>query len=189
MSPIRAPVPTSLPMRQRVLLLALLFSLGATGWVACQEEEGTQAQEKATAPSVSNRRYVAPQASSSQPLGWPQALQASSRSAWDAPDTVASQSWGVSAGATASAVALETAAPSAPVVELQPTAPALGYQLVGRIDDDRTRVVLTNAQHSVVLGVGELLDTQWRIDSIGPTGIALTWLPGRQKQSLPFQTP
>jgi hypothetical protein len=102
---------------------------------------------------------------------------------------VASQSWGISAAAAASAATLEAAPPTLPAAEPPPTAPAVGYQLVGRIDDERPRVVLTNAQHSVVLGVGELLDAQWRIDSIGPTGIALTWLPGRQKQTLLFQNP
>jgi hypothetical protein len=179
-----------MPMRQRALLLALLFSLGATAWVASQEE-GSPPQDKATTPpSASVRKDAAALAKHSSPPGWPQALPASPRSAWTAPDAVASQSWGVAAAAAATgAVALDAAATTAPVAEPPPTAPALGYQLVGRIDDERPRVVLTNAQHSVVLGVGELLDAQWRIDSIGPTGIALTWLPGRQKQTLLFQTP
>jgi hypothetical protein len=184
-----SPIGTRMLMRQRALLLALLFSLGATAWVASQEE-AIQPQDKATTtPSASVRKDAAALAKHSSPLGWPQALPASSRSAWDAPGAVASQSWGISAAATASAVALEAVPPTLPAAELAATAPALSYQLVGRIDDERSRVVLTNARHSVVLGVGELLDAQWRIDSIDAAGITLSWLPGRQKQTLLFQNP
>lgn len=62
------------------------------------------------------------------------------------------------------------------------------YQLVGRMTDTRTRVILTNAQRSLVLGVGEVIDGQWRIDAIEPTGIRVSTVPGGSSQFIPFPT-
>ncbi len=68
-----------------------------------------------------------------------------------------------------------------------PQAPALSYQLVGRMDEgSRPRAIFSNSLRTEVLGVGEVLDRQWRIDAIEPQAVQLSWLRGEQKKTLSY---
>ncbi len=181
-------------LRRRLLMAALALSLAATAWVASREEEAAvQVQallEKPKPKSNSPRPNL--------PAGWPAALVAPASDdgpAWPVPDAIARQSWGLAAIAqpqseepppvNTKAAKLESAAEAAPA-----PAPPIAYSLVGRMDEaGRPRIVLSNAQRTLVLGVGELIDQQWRIDAIGPSGAQLTWLAGGQKQNLAYSNP
>ncbi|MCV2367311.1 hypothetical protein [Roseateles oligotrophus] len=180
-------------LRGRLLMAGLALSLAATAWVASRDEEG---EAFSAAPQNPTRPGAVKPAS---PTAWPEALLAAPNQdgpAWPDPAAIARQSWGLAAG-TAPEVA--TVSPAAKVVAAKadseaeaapPAAPPLAYQLVGRMDEaGRPRIVLSNAQRTLVLGVGELIDQQWRIDAIGPAGAQLTWLAGGQKQNLAFSSP
>lgn len=183
-------------MRRRLLMAALALSLLATAWVASRDENEAPSASAASSASATTA------ARSSQPpsallTGWPAALVAANSDgpAWAAPEAVARQSWGLAAepsSALAAVAAEPVASPKAADTEVQApiTAPAIAYQLLGRMDEaGRPRIVLSNPQRTLVLGVGEVIDQQWRIDAIGPGGAQLTWLAGGQKQNLAFSSP
>ena len=184
-------------LRSRLLLGALALSLAATAWVASREEEGVAASASATqsSPRVAAAKPTLPK-SASMPTAWPAALAAPSNSdgpAWPEAAPIARQSWGLAANAAPAIAAAPPpgktrAAPADTEAEAAPpTAPPVAYQLLGRMDEaGRPRIVLSNAKRTLVLGVGEVIDQQWRIDAIGPTGAQLTWLAGGQKQNLAF---
>jgi hypothetical protein len=179
-------------LRSRLLMAALALSLAATAWVASREE----ASSDQASNSGSARLALAKPA---LPLGWPAALLApvaGDGPAWAEPDAVARQSWGLAA--TAAAPTAEAEAPTdarsakadRAAEQAPPAAPPIAYSLVGRMDEaGRPRIVLSNAQRTLVLGVGELIDEQWRIVAIDPTGAQLLWLAGGQKQNLAYSSP
>lgn len=175
-------------MRSRLLLTALAMSLLATAWVASRDDDASE-------PPVAAPRTTA----KPQPValaGWPAALLPVGNAdgpALPAPESLVRQSWGLTAEPSA-ALAAEPAPPPEPAadreVQAPVMAPAITYQLLGRMDDaGRPRIVLSNAQRTLVLGVGELIDQQWRIETIGPTGAQLLWLAGGQKQNLAYSSP
>jgi hypothetical protein len=160
--------------RQLVLFGALGLSLAATAWVS----RGDEAEPITTAP----RRTAA---AAAQP-DWPGAA-ASARAAWPAPDAQARAAWG-EAPAPVATVAAPPPAPAEPAEEPPPTAPPFPYQLVGRLTDGTSRAILNNARRSAVVGVGEVVDSQWRVEAIEATGLRLTYLPLGQTQFVPFAT-
>jgi hypothetical protein len=165
--------------RQLALFGALGLSLAATAWVS---RDDTQAEPVAAMP---RRTAVAPPA---QPADWP-GPAASARAAWPALDAHALAAWG-----DAATVAAAPAPPPAMQVPADeppppPSAPPFPYQLVGRLTDGATRAVLNNAQRSAVVGVGEVVDGQWRVDAVEPAGLRLTYLPLGQAQLVPFAPP
>ncbi|MDC8771003.1 hypothetical protein [Roseateles albus] len=187
-------------LRSRLLMGALSLSLAATAWVASREEEEGAASNTAAQglPRVGLAK-PAPPKSQAWPAGWPAALAAPTSKdgpAWPEAAAIARQSWGLAAVAeadiaSAPAPSKAKAGPGDSAAEAAPpAAPLMDYQLLGRMDEaGRPRIVLSNAQRTLVLGVGELIDQQWRIDAIGPTGAQLTWLAGGQKQNLAFSSP
>jgi hypothetical protein len=73
--------------------------------------------------------------------------------------------------------AATTSAPAPP--------PLPPYRWIGRIEEDgRQRALLAGATRTVLVGDGELIDGQWRIDRVGERGLELTWLPGQVAQRL-----
>jgi hypothetical protein len=100
-----------------------------------------------------------------------------------------------------------------------PTAPPFPYQLVGRWQEEaapannesaaaphadragaadraeappaagRVKAVVAGPQATWVLGPGEVIDGQWRIDQIGPRSLQLTYLPLQLPQTVAMKTP
>jgi hypothetical protein len=79
---------------------------------------------------------------------------------------------------------LETA--EAPAAPSAPAVPAFPYHLVGRLTDGASRAILNNAQRSAVVGVGDIVDGQWRVDAVDASGLRLTYLPLGEAQFIPF---
>jgi hypothetical protein len=189
-------------LRNRLLMAALASSLAATAWVASRDEEGSEPGASTQKPARSGTATTRLPASQGLPTGWPAALvspAASEGPAWPEPAAIARLSWGL-AGSAAPEVALapppgkskagHEGLESLEAEAAPPAAPPIAYQLLGRMDEaGRPRIVLSNAQRTLVVGVGELIDQQWRIDAIGPSGAQLTWLAGGQKQNLAFSSP
>jgi len=163
------------PPRQIALYGALGLSLAATAWVSCDDAPDT------VTPAP---RHTAPTITANAASDWP-GPAAGTRAEWPALDPQARAAWGEAAPVAATPPPPPTAevASAAPP---PPSAPPFPYQLVGRLTDTRPRAILNNAQRSAVVGVGEVLDGQWRVEAIEPAGLRLTYLPLGLAQFVPF---
>ena len=66
--------------------------------------------------------------------------------------------------------------------------PKFPYTLIGRIDDaGQVHALLEGPQATLGVKAQDVVDGQWRIDSIGPTGLSVIWLPGGQRQLLAYR--
>ena len=162
--------------RQLALFGALGLSLAATAWVS---RDDSAAEAVAATP----RRTVA--ATTAQPADWP-GPAASARAEWPALDAQARAAWGEAAPVAAAPAPPPAVAAPANEPPPPPSAPPFPYQLVGRLTDGASRAVLNNAQRSAVVGVGEVVDGQWRVESVEPAGMRLTYLPLGLSQFVPF---
>ncbi|MBW8844298.1 MAG: hypothetical protein JF607_04915 [Burkholderiales bacterium] len=162
------------PPRQLALFGTLGLSLVATAWMALDDAP----EPIAAAP----RRALATAAAAQ--ADWP-GPAASARAEWPALDAQARSAWGDAAPVAAAPASLPPAEAAAEEAQA-PTAPPFPYQLVGRLTDSRPRAILNNAQRSAVVGVGEVVDGQWRVDAIEAGGLRLTFLPLGQAQFIPF---
>ena len=62
-------------------------------------------------------------------------------------------------------------------------APPLPYRWLGRVvEDGQARALLASATRTLLLGRGELIDDQWRIEAVGESALDLLWLPGAVAQ-------
>ena len=161
--------------RQIALFAALGISLAATAWVASHDEPEVAAP--APRRSVVASKAVTPQ-------DWP-GPASTERAAWPEADPQARRAWGEAPAPAA------TAAPTPPAAaeheaHAADAAPPFPYELVGRMTDSRPRAVLNGAQRSLVLGVGEIVDGQWRIEAIEPGGLRVTRLPDGPSQFIAF---
>lgn len=172
--------------RQQLLFTLLAASLVLTAWVAFNppEETATVAPRPRRTPATETPA-VGP--APGTPAGWPGAATAV-RGDWPPLDPQARAAWGDAAPPI-------VAAPPTPEVEAPPepppppSAPPFPYQLVGRLTDPQPRAVLNNAQRSAVVGVGEVVDGQWRVDAFEAGGLRLTYLPLGLAQFVPFASP
>ncbi|WP_088968514.1 hypothetical protein [Vogesella sp. LIG4] len=81
--------------------------------------------------------------------------------------------------------------PPAPVVQPPPpTAPPLPFAFVGAFDTQsgKPHVFLSNGDRLLVVASGDLIDEQYRVDSIAASNVELTYLPLNQKQVLSTQS-
>ena len=75
--------------------------------------------------------------------------------------------------------------PSPPIVAPMPTAPAFPFQYVGKKLEDRVwEVYLSRGDQSFLVREGGTLESTYRIDSITPQRLTVTYLPLGQSQSL-----
>lgn len=160
--------------RQLALFGALGLSLAATAWVAHEDET--------EAPAAAPRR---PAAASRPSVDWPGAAS-SARADWAALEPLADAAWGDAAPVMQVAAPPQEPERAEEAPSPPPAAPPFPYQLVGRLTDTRPRAILNNAQRSAVVGVGEVVDGQWRVEAIEPGGLRLTYLPLGLSQFIPF---
>jgi hypothetical protein len=75
--------------------------------------------------------------------------------------------------------------PSPPVVVPPPVAPAFPFQYVGKnLEDSVWEVYLSRGDQSFLVREGGMLESTYRIDSITPQRLSVTYLPLGQSQSL-----
>ena len=67
-----------------------------------------------------------------------------------------------------------------------PTAPSLPFKFVGMIEQksDRPAAFLAKGDALHIVRVGDVVDSTYRVDSLSPTQIVVTYLPLNQRQSL-----
>lgn len=77
------------------------------------------------------------------------------------------------------------AKPLPPIVVQPPTAPLFPFQYVGKkLEDSVWEVYLSRGDQSFLVRVGGMLEGTYRIDSITPQRLTVTYLPLGQSQSL-----
>jgi hypothetical protein len=79
--------------------------------------------------------------------------------------------------------------PPAPVVQAPPpapTAPPLPFRLVGMLEDrsDQPTAFLAKGDALHVVRVGDQIDDTYRVESLSPTQVVMTYLPLKQRQVL-----
>ncbi|MCQ4347438.1 hypothetical protein NGA35_08365 [Pseudomonas stutzeri] len=75
--------------------------------------------------------------------------------------------------------------PPPPAPAPAPVAPALPFEFVGKLDDAyRLRVFLTRGDKLYTVGVGDVIDGAYRVESIAGSEMVLTYLPLDVRQTL-----
>jgi hypothetical protein len=167
--------------RQRRLMLAAAATLAATVWAALQPEESAAPPSRprtgADPGAVSAPRSGAALGSATRPAaavpGWPEPPDAGRRQPWRA---------ALAHGVAAWSGAPDTPPAPAPALAVARTAPAQApafpYTLIGRLDDGEALALLSGPLRSFGVKAAEVIDGEWRVDSVQATGLTLTWLPG-----------
>lgn len=81
--------------------------------------------------------------------------------------------------------------PAAPAARpAPPTAPALPFVYLGGLDANTSKpqVFLSNGDQLLIVSSGQVIDGQYRVDSISDTGVVLTYLPLNQRQVISTQS-
>jgi hypothetical protein len=86
--------------------------------------------------------------------------------------------------------------PPPPVVQAPPepppppTAPPVPYVYLGKLDGStlKPRVFLSSGDQLLIVSQGEVVDGQYRVESISNTDIVLTYLPLNQRQVISTQS-
>jgi hypothetical protein len=159
--------------RQLTLSGALATTLVATSWVAMRPEDATVPVVAAVPPA---RRAVAaasaPEAPSSGRAPWAEA----------SPEQLAA--WQPPPPPPLPPAPPPVAAASPP----PPMAPPLSYQMIGRVFEGAAEVALLSDPNNVLsVKRGDVIDGQWRVEQVTPSGVSLTWLPGKLPQTLVFK--
>ena len=68
-----------------------------------------------------------------------------------------------------------------------PTAPPLPFTYLGKLDEEGVMTVfLTRQDRNYVIKAGDVIDGTYRVDTVTPSSITLTYLPLDIKQSMPL---
>ncbi|WP_028207227.1 hypothetical protein [Paraburkholderia nodosa] len=75
-------------------------------------------------------------------------------------------------------------APAAPVRPPPPTAPPVPFTYVGQIDAKaaRPQVFLSNGDQLLIVSPGDVIDNQYRVESVSESDVVLTYLPLHERQ-------
>ena len=68
-------------------------------------------------------------------------------------------------------------------------APPFPHAWVGRFNDPAQRAIVSGADSTWVVAVGDVIDGQWRIDQIQERQMSLTYLPLQQRQTVAMKAP
>jgi hypothetical protein len=74
----------------------------------------------------------------------------------------------------------------APPPPSPPTAPPLPFSFVGLLEQKsgKPTAFLAKGEALVVAGVGDVIDGTYRVESLSPTGVVVTYLPLSQRQTV-----
>ncbi len=178
--------PKPITPRQWGLGLALAATVAATLWAAQQGDEADAIAQPAAGKSR-------PGAAVGRPAPAPAPLTQGTANPppvdWRA---VAREDWAKPADAQLAAWMPPAPPPPPPAPPppppAPPMAPAFPYQLIGRLSDGGVeQALLAGPNRTLAVKAGELIDNQWKVESIGPTGLTLVWQPAKLKQLIAFK--
>lgn len=74
--------------------------------------------------------------------------------------------------------------PAAPVRPAPPTAPPVPFTYVGQLDAKaaKPQVFLSNGDQLLIVSPGDVIDNQYRIESVSESDVVLTYLPLHERQ-------
>jgi hypothetical protein len=164
--------------RTRVMVGALATTLGVTAWLAAAPD----ADEPVPA-------LTRPRTSAARSPVAPDAAPAGERQPWPEPPRAAVLAWSAPPPARAPLPAATLAPVAAPAPPPPAPPPPFPYQLVGGLrEGEHLRGLLDGPQRSLVVGDGDLIDGQWRVEHVGPSSIDLVWLPRGVAFSLAYRS-
>ena len=168
--------------RQWTLGLALAATVAATLWAAQQGDDA----DAPVQPTAGKGRTAA--AAPGKPAPQPAAVAATAVD-WRA---VQREDWAKPADAQLAAWMPPAPPPPPPAPPppppAPPMAPAFPYQLIGRLAEGGVeQALLAGPNRTLAVKAGEVIDNQWKVESIGPTGLTLVWQPAKLKQMIAFK--
>lgn len=79
-------------------------------------------------------------------------------------------------------------AAAAPVEAAPPSAPPLPFVYAGKlVQDGRTEIFVLRGEELISIAPGQSIDAEYRVDAIGESQIAFTYLPLKMRQSLELE--
>ena len=74
--------------------------------------------------------------------------------------------------------------PAAPVRPPPPTAPPVPFAYVGQLDAKaaKPQVFLSNGDQLLIVSPGDVIDNQYRVESVSESDVVLTYLPLHERQ-------
>ncbi len=174
----------SVTRRQLAWSVALAVTVAATLWAAQMEDD----DGSVVVPSQAKARPARP-SSAAAPAPLPPTLPTNwapvERAPWPAPPQAQLAAWAPPAPPPA-----PPAPPSLGVRDepQAPVAPSFPYQLIGRLEEGGvSRALLAGGSRSLSAKAGDVIDGQWRVEQVRPSGLSLIWLPGQQPQTINFR--
>ncbi len=163
--------------RTRRLAFAVAATLAATVWAAVQD--GGAGAEPASASAPPTHRAPPATQAAVAPAAWPEPPSAEARPAWRDAQPQGLAGWGPPPPAA------PPPAPS-PAAPAPPQPPEFPYTLIGRLDDGQPQALLAGRTRSFGAKAGDVIDGDWRVETVDPDGVTLTWLPGAITRTLNF---
>lgn len=183
--------------RRRWLMAVLALTLLLVGWLAGIDDDADDAVDGAVSRGLSTPGPAARPTSvarRSQANGttddglsspWPTPPAGAVRLAWSPANAPALAAWGPPLSPPAPPPALHTIAEDA--IPPVPQPPPLPYTLIGRLEDGgQVMALIAGPTRTLSARTGDILDGQWRIDSIQSNAVTLTWLPANVTQTLGY---
>lgn len=119
--------------------------------------------------------------------GWPAAPASARAAEWPALVATALAAWQPAPPPPPSPEAVS--APVPPTPPSPPPAPAFPYTLIGRVEDgDDVQVLLSGPLRTVSARLNDLVDGQWRLESIQPGGVVFVWVSGGQRTTVNYRS-
>lgn len=184
---------------QKPLMFALAAVLGLVGWLSSQEQD--DGVEVVASQRPASASAAAPVTAAASTPGRPNRAMATEALSVQQAMLSGLQGWRArraEASALPPARPMTSASPSAWSSQLppppppprsaepaEPVAPRFPHEWVGRYDDaSKQRAVLSGPLRTWVVGAGEVIEGQWRIDRIQERTMTLTYLPLQQSQTV-----
>lgn len=183
--------------RRRWLMAVLALTLLLVGWLAGIDDDTNVVADSAVSRGVGAPGPAARPTSvarSAQANGaiddglstpWPTPPAGAVRLAWSPANAPALAAWGPPLSPPAPPSALPSIAAEA--IPPVPQPPPLPYTLIGRLEDGgQVMALIAGPTRTLSARAGDILDGQWRIDSIQSNAVTLTWLPANVTQTLGY---
>lgn len=135
-------------------------------------QAGTAAADAAGKPAAPRAPAATPARPAAREGGLPLESLEQRRQAAPAKDVFQSKSWYVAPPPP------KPVPPPPPPPPPPPTAPPLPFQFVGKLDDaNQLKVFLQRGNRVITVGVGDVIDNTYRVESITDTQMTLVYLP------------
>jgi len=170
----------------RALRWVLWATLAATVFVALQADDEAP---NVAQPVAASRRPAAASTAAAGPTDptrradWPPAPRARSGADWPSLLPAALAAWQPPPPPPPPPAPVPPPAAPAP-----PPAPAFPYTLIGRVEEGgKVQVLLSGPIRTISARLDDVIDGQWRLESLQPGGVVVVWMPGGQRLTVNYR--